>query len=158
MHHVFTRESGDGVIFAQEDGLLRADLFAHAAENAADHVDIEFFRVFFDFGETIGGRNFAWHHFDGARRTDEFAQLAGNAAHPAVRVTHERGRAAIMLRQAAVPFFLGILHRYFRSAQNHVFEMLDRNSHATDDRRQIDSLAPVELRACNGDSHKRKLN
>src|SRR6266481_3960110 len=53
MHHVFASESGNGVIFPQINRLLRTNFFTHAAENAADHVDIEFFRIFLDLGETI---------------------------------------------------------------------------------------------------------
>src|SRR4051794_9296113 len=41
MHHVFAGEASDGVIFAQEDGLLGTDFLAHAAVDAADHIDIE---------------------------------------------------------------------------------------------------------------------
>src|SRR5438309_90576 len=36
MHHVFAGEASDRVIFAEEDGLLRADFLAHAAVDAAD--------------------------------------------------------------------------------------------------------------------------
>src|SRR5467141_1710699 len=53
MHHVFASESGDGVIFSQINRLFGADFLAHAAKNAAHHVDIEFFRVFFHLGETV---------------------------------------------------------------------------------------------------------
>src|SRR4030095_12596068 len=53
MHHVGTREAGNGVIFAQINGLLRTNFLAHPAVNAADHVDIEFFRKLFDLGKTV---------------------------------------------------------------------------------------------------------
>src|SRR6266404_835701 len=53
MHHVFACESGDGVIFSQINRLFGADFLAHPAKNAAHHIDIEFFRVFFHLGETI---------------------------------------------------------------------------------------------------------
>src|SRR5712664_318326 len=53
MHHVRAREAGDGIIFTQKDRLLGANLLAHAAENAADHVDVEFLWIFLDFGEAI---------------------------------------------------------------------------------------------------------
>src|SRR5437762_12498894 len=49
MHHLGAGEAGDGVIFPQKNRLLGTDLFAHAAENAADHVDIEFLGVLLDF-------------------------------------------------------------------------------------------------------------
>src|SRR6266496_430299 len=51
MHHVRARKARNGIILSQENRLLRANLLAHAAENAADHVDIELVWVFLDFGE-----------------------------------------------------------------------------------------------------------
>src|ERR1700732_1071492 len=45
MPHLFAREAGDGVILAQINRLFRTHLLTHAAENAADHVDIEFLRI-----------------------------------------------------------------------------------------------------------------
>ena len=54
MHHLVPREPSNGVIFAQENCLLRTNLLAHAAENAADHVDVEFLGIFLNFGEAIG--------------------------------------------------------------------------------------------------------
>src|SRR5438105_10242734 len=80
VYHLSASEPGDGVIFAQKDGLLGANFFAHPAKNAANHVDIEFARVLLDFAEAIFGRNFARLNFDGARRANEFAQLTGDAA------------------------------------------------------------------------------
>src|SRR6266487_2714698 len=53
MHHFRAREASDGIIFAQINRLLGANLLAHPAENAADHVDIELLRIFLDFGEPI---------------------------------------------------------------------------------------------------------
>src|SRR5215471_15761053 len=88
MYHVSTSEAGDGVIFAQENCLLRTNLFAHPAIDAADHVDVEFVREFFDFGEAVAWGNLAGNNFDRARRTNEFTKLARDAAHPSVRVAH----------------------------------------------------------------------
>src|SRR6266481_1322241 len=88
MHHVGAREAGDGVIFTQKNRLLRTNFLAHPAVNAADHVDIEFFRKLFDLGETLGPRNLAGNNFDRARRTNEFAKLTRDAAHPSIRVAH----------------------------------------------------------------------
>src|SRR3954451_11806265 len=51
MNHLGARGSGDRVILAQEDRLLRADLFAQPAKNAARHVDVEALGEFLDFGE-----------------------------------------------------------------------------------------------------------
>src|SRR5213075_2989008 len=61
------------------------------------------------------------------------AQLTGNAAHTPVRIPHKRGRAPIMVRQAAVPFFLGILHRNLGAPEQHICEMLQGNDEAADD-------------------------
>src|SRR5437773_4619352 len=73
MHHLSAGESSNGVIFAKINSLFGTDLLAHTAENAADHVDIEFFGIFFDLGEPVRRRNFARNNFDGARRTNELA-------------------------------------------------------------------------------------
>src|SRR2546421_12448737 len=54
MHHVRARKAGDGIVLAQINRLLGANLLAHSAKNAADHVDIELLRVFLNFGEPIG--------------------------------------------------------------------------------------------------------
>src|SRR5438067_13546188 len=88
MHHVGAREAGDGVIFAQKNCLLRTNFLTHPAVNAADHVDIEFLRKFFDLGEPVGRSNFASNNFDRARRTNEFAKLTRHTAHPSIRVAH----------------------------------------------------------------------
>src|SRR6266513_2460037 len=54
VYHVRAGKAGDGVVLAQKNRLLGANLLAHSAKNAADHVDIERLGVFFDFGEPIG--------------------------------------------------------------------------------------------------------
>src|SRR5215475_8141025 len=86
MHHVGTREAGDGVILAQKNRLLRTNFLAHPAINAADHVDIEFLRKFFDLCETVGRRNLAGNNFDRARWTNELAKLTRHTSHPSIRV------------------------------------------------------------------------
>ena len=53
MHHLLTGVAGNGVIFAQENRLLGTNLFAHAAVDAADHVDVEFLGIFFHFGKPV---------------------------------------------------------------------------------------------------------
>src|SRR5215467_11649027 len=98
MHHVSAGEAGNGVILAQEDRLFRAYLLAHAAENAADHVDIEFLGIFLNLGEAICGRDFARDNFDRAWRTNEFAELAGDTTHAPVHIPHKRRGASIMVR------------------------------------------------------------
>src|ERR1700719_3533092 len=125
VHHLFARESGDGVVLAQKNRLLGTNLLAHAAENAADHVDIEFLWVFFNLGEPISRWNFAGNDFDGARRTNEFTELTSHAAHTAIRITYKCWRSAIIFWQLRVPLFFRVLHGHFRPAEDHVFEMLD---------------------------------
>src|SRR6266496_3398626 len=143
MHHFRAREARNRIVFTEKDRLLGANLLTHPAENAADHVDIERFWKFLDFGEAICWGNFARNNFDRTRRTNEFAELTGHAAHPAILVLHERRRAAVVVRQAAIPFLLRILHGDLGASEQHVLEMLKRDSQARDDRGQIQSLAPV---------------
>src|SRR5690348_9997749 len=94
--HVFASEASDGVIFPQINCLFRANFLTHAAVNAADHIDIECVGKFFDLGEAIGRRNLGGDNFDCARRANEFTQLTGDAADPAVGIAHQGGRAAVM--------------------------------------------------------------
>src|SRR4030095_11210158 len=153
MHHVRARKTGDGVVLAQKNRLLGANFFAHSAKNAADHVDIERLRIFLDFGEPIGRGDFARNNFNRAWRTNEFAELACHATHTPVFIADKRGCAAIIVRQVAVPFLLGVLHRNLGPSQQQVFEMLKRDSQPRDDGRQIQSFAPVYLWAWTGACH-----
>src|SRR6266480_13303 len=153
VHHFRTSEPGNGIIFAQKDCLLGANLLTHPAENAANHVNIELARILLDFAEAIFGRNFARFDFDGAGRANEFAQLTGDAADAPCLVFHQGRCAAVMFRQLRVPFLLWILHGHLGAAEKHIFEMLERDRHARHDRRQVQSLGPGEFRSWNGDSH-----
>src|SRR5262245_22121619 len=98
MHHFGAREACDSIIFPQKNRLLRTNFLAHPAVDAANHVDIEFLRKFFDLGETIGRSNLAGNNFDRARRTNEFAKLTRDTAHPSIRVAYQGGCAAVMIR------------------------------------------------------------
>src|SRR6266545_3363753 len=153
VHHIRSGEASDGVVLAEENGLLGANFFAHSAKNAADHVDIERLRIFLDFGEPIGRRDFARNNLNRARRTNKFAELACHATHAPVFIADKRGCAAIIVRQVAVPRLLRVLHRNFRASQQQVFEMLKRDGQASDDGRQIQSLTPVKLWSWNSDRH-----
>ena len=93
---------------------------------------------FSTLANAIAGRDFARDDLDRARRADEFAELAGDAADPAGVIADQRRRAAIMFRHLAVPFFLGVLHRHLRAAEEHVLEMPHRDRHAAQDRRQVE--------------------
>src|SRR5215470_11634929 len=152
MHHLCARVTSNGIILTEENRLLGANLFAHSAVDAANHVDIECFWVFLDFGEAISRRDLAGYDFDRARRTDEFAKLACDAAYAPALIADERRRAAIIVREVAVPFLLRVLHRNFGSAQQQVFEMLKRDGQAGDDRRQVRSFAPVQFWSWNSNS------
>ncbi|PYL72119.1 MAG: hypothetical protein DMF22_05150, partial [Verrucomicrobia bacterium] len=79
--------------------------------------------------------------------------LTSDASDATVRISDEGWRAAIMVRQTAVPFFLGILHRDLGAAEQHVFEMLQRYGKAGDDGGQVHSFTPVQFRTWNDDSH-----
>src|SRR5947208_6951576 len=153
VHHFRTSEPGNGIIFAQKDCLLGANLLTHPAENAANHVNIEFARILLDFAEAIFARNFARLDFDGARRANEFAQLTGDAADASRLVSHQGGCAAVMFRKLSIPFFLGILHCHPGATEEHIFEMPEGDRHSCCDRRQIQSLGPGEFVTRNGDSH-----
>src|SRR5213078_2609960 len=153
MHHVGSRKTGDRVVLAQKNRLLEANLFAHSTKNAADHVDIERFRVLLDFGEPIGWRDFARNNFDRAWRTNEFAKLACHATHAAIFIADKRGCAAIIVRQVAVPRLFRVLHRNLGASQHQVFEMLKRDSQPSGDGWQIQSFAPVKLWSWNSDRH-----
>src|SRR5436309_15849531 len=58
MHHFRARESGDGIVFAQKDRLLGTNLFAHPAENAADHIYLVCRLLLEKKKEGINGKNF----------------------------------------------------------------------------------------------------
>src|ERR1700720_3790843 len=95
MHHFRTSEPGDGVILAQKDGLFGTDFFTHPAENAANHIDIELARIFLDLAKAVFRRNFARLDFDRPRRTDEFAELTGDATDASGLVFYQSGGTAI---------------------------------------------------------------
>src|SRR5438270_12513653 len=86
VNHFAASEAGQGIIFHEEDGLFRTDLLAITAENAAQHVNLEFLGRLLDvsnLGRSCGaGRNysnrFGW--------TDKFAKLTRHTFRPAVLV------------------------------------------------------------------------
>src|SRR5687768_18575057 len=90
--HVRTAQAGDGVVLAEENGLLGADFLTHAAVDAANHVDVELERPLLDLCPWIVGRDFRGDDLDRFRRADEFAELAGNAAFTALFVGDEGWR------------------------------------------------------------------
>src|SRR3954449_1044513 len=80
MHHLSASKSGYCVIFAEKNCLLGTHLFAHAAKDAANHVDIEFAWVFLNLAEAIVGRNFGRLGLNRTRWTNKFPELTSHAA------------------------------------------------------------------------------
>ena len=166
--HVGAFEAGDEVVFAQIDRLFWADFFAHAAVDAAGHIDLEFERALFDFGPSIIRGDFRGCDFDRLGWADEFAELAGNAAFAALFVGDEGGCAAIVFWQVLVPALFGELHGDPEAGRGQTFgtdgfaaEGSDRVGHgeekAFDEGSEIDFLTEIELRALEfDDGHGRK--
>ncbi len=98
VHHLLPGQAGDGVIFAQEDGLFRANLFTESAIDAADHIDLEFLWKFLDLAPSVFLRNFSGMNGDRARRTNELAKLTGNAALAPMFIRHKGRRTAVVRR------------------------------------------------------------
>src|SRR5215510_14343285 len=73
--HLMPGQTRYRVVLAQENRLLGADFFAQPAVNAADHVDFELLRIFFDLSPSALLRNFAWDDRYRARRAYELAHL-----------------------------------------------------------------------------------
>src|ERR1700740_3657997 len=120
MHHLLSGQAGDGVIFAQEDGLFRANFFAQPAVNAADHIDLKRLREFFHLAPSVSFRDFSWSNRNSPRRTNELAKLTGNASLAPMLIRYKSWRTAIMRGQFLVPFFLRVLHRDFLFARKDI--------------------------------------
>src|SRR6266446_6611955 len=107
--HFLAARAGQRVILHQENGFLGAYFLAVTAEDAAEHVDLEFLRGFLDvagFGRAPRPRR---DDTNGFWWTNELAQLAGDAFGASLLVLDQIGRAAISIRNN--PFLLGVLHR-----------------------------------------------
>src|SRR5258706_4147426 len=96
--HFFARVAGHGKLVLQKDRLLRADLLAHAAVDAAQHVDFELLRRALDMRVGRIRRDFTGRDADGFRRADEFAELARDAILAPAGNFHERRHPAIRAR------------------------------------------------------------
>src|ERR1700730_6916873 len=153
MHHLRTSQTRNRVVLAQKDRLLGSDFFAKTAIDASNHVDFELLGKFFDLSPTIFLWDFAGMNRNRARRTDEFAKLAGDTALFAVLIRHQGRRTAVMRRQMRIPFLFRILHRYLLLAGQDIQGMPDRDAESGEDRRQIDLLRKRKFRAINGVSH-----
>ena len=138
VHHLGAGVAGHRVLVLEEDRFLRADFLAEPAVNAAEHVDIEGLRGFFDV-HAVGlvSGDFAGRDPDGFGRADEFAELAGNTFFAAVRVAHKCRHAAVAGRNSGALF--GILERLLRRD-----EMLKGRSQPTHDLRKVGALEERE--------------
>src|SRR5262249_36063474 len=98
VHHLLPRVAAHGILVLQEDRLLGAHLLAHAAVDAAEHVDLEFPRRLLDVIGRRARRNLARRDPNRLRRTDEFTKLTRDALLAAVRILHQGRHAAITRR------------------------------------------------------------
>src|SRR5438093_155424 len=87
VNHLRAARAGERIILLQEDGFLRADFLAEAAENAAKHVDLEFLRHLLRV-RAVGrlARRTGRRDLDGLGRADKLAELARDALGVAVLV------------------------------------------------------------------------
>ena len=92
------------------------------------------------------------------RRANELAKLTSHTTLPTVIIRDQSGRATIMVRQMTIPFFFGILHHHLRLTFEHPNEMLNRDHHSRDDRRKVDFLFPIQIRAWDDVSHRALSN
>ena len=95
MNHLGAGEAGDGIILAEVDRLLGTDLFAEAAIDATDHIDIECLRAFLHLAPALVGGNFLGMDGDRAGRANEFAELAAHTLVSSKLITHQSGSSAI---------------------------------------------------------------
>src|SRR6266576_3706234 len=97
VNHLLASQATERVVLEQEDRFLRADLLAIAAEDAAEHVDLEFPGHLLGVGPVGVARHRAGRcDANRLRRADELAKLARDALGVAVLVLHEIRRAAIV--------------------------------------------------------------
>src|SRR5439155_15706837 len=92
VNHFFASGSGQRVIFHQEDRFFGTNLLAIAAEDAAEHIDLELLWYLLRI-RPVGGRTVGTGRNDSDRlgRADEFTELAADAFGVAFLVLHEIG-------------------------------------------------------------------
>ena len=148
VNHLSPAQPGERVVALEENGLLRTDFLTEAAEDAPEHVDLEFLGHLLRIA-TVGGLSLGAgrRDLDGLGRTHEFAKLARDALGVALLILHEIGRAAITLGHD--PFLLGILHRDRLPAEDRVHEMPRRHLEPAPDGREIEAFPEGKLCAFN---------
>src|SRR5439155_11943283 len=130
VNHLIAAGAGERIILHQENGFFRTNLLAIPAENATQHVNLEFFWRLFDIA-CFRCSCRSWRYYpNGSRRTNKLAQLAGNAFDPFILIRNEVRRATISLRH--YPFLLRILHRHFLFE-----EVAERDFKPAEDRWQV---------------------
>ena len=106
--HFLPRVAGGGVLIEKKNGFLRTNLLAISTVNATEHVDFEFLRSLLDvFAILLFFGNRTRSNPNGFRRTNEFAQLTGNAFFTSVGIFDQSRNTSIILRK--LWFFLGVL-------------------------------------------------
>src|SRR2546429_9702721 len=79
VNHLLAAGAGERIVFHQEDRLLRTNLLAIAAEDAAEHIDLKFLRHLLRV-RAVGDLSCRtrWNDFDGFGRADKLPELAGD--------------------------------------------------------------------------------
>ena len=105
VNHVGALGAGDDVVGAEIYGLFGTDFLAHAAVDAADHIDFKFLGALFHLGPFVIGWDFGGNNLDGLRRADEFAKLTGDTALTLLLIGDERRNTTVVFREMRRPIF-----------------------------------------------------
>ena len=108
------------------DGLLRADFFATATVDAADHVDLEELGMLLGLGPLIIAWNFFGMDCNGLGKTDEFAELAGHTVFAILLVCHQGRSASVALGEVVIQLLLGTLHHHLSLPKEGLEEVTQR--------------------------------
>ena len=133
MDHLGAGVAGEGEVGFQENGFLGAGFLTVAAIDAAEHVDFECLRGFFDVGVGAVGGDGAGGDADGFRGADKFAELAGDAFFASVGVADEGGCATVVGGELGADF--GVFE-----GDGFGEEVADGNPKPADDLREVGSL------------------
>src|SRR5882724_1575827 len=133
-NHLLTAIAGQLEVLGQEDGLLWTDIFAKAAVDASQHIDIEGDRIFLD----VTAVEFSPNDGNGLRWADLLAKKAGHALFSAVLV-RDQGRGPSVVG-GKFPALLGVFHGHLRSEQ-----VTKRQLKAAEDFRNIQPLGQREV-------------
>src|SRR3954464_6398957 len=87
--HLLARRASEGIILHEKNGLLRTNLLAIAAENAAQHVDLKFPGGLFHIAHLGNSGRPRRRDPDGFGWADEFTQLTRDTLDAALLVFHQ---------------------------------------------------------------------